>query len=105
MVGKRGFEPPTPASRTPCSTRLSHFPNFLYLYYFEGNNMVLSRLTVHREPITSINTKHTALNRTHTFLKFNIVLFLCPPVSPDIFSLSIMTYYQKVIRVYTKSRK
>ena len=27
LVGKRGFEPPTPASRTLCSTRLSHFPN------------------------------------------------------------------------------
>lgn len=26
MVGKRGFEPRTPASRTLCSTRLSHFP-------------------------------------------------------------------------------
>lgn len=26
VVGKRGFEPPTPASRTLCSTRLSHFP-------------------------------------------------------------------------------
>jgi hypothetical protein len=26
LVGKRGFEPPTPASRTLCSTRLSHFP-------------------------------------------------------------------------------
>ena len=27
MVGKRGFEPRTPASRTQCSTGLSHFPN------------------------------------------------------------------------------
>ena len=26
MVGMRGFEPPTPASRTLCSTRLSHIP-------------------------------------------------------------------------------
>ena len=26
MVGVRGFEPPTPASRTQCSTRLSHTP-------------------------------------------------------------------------------
>ncbi len=29
MVGKRGFEPPTPASRTLCSTRLSHFPTII----------------------------------------------------------------------------
>src|SRR4051812_11503711 len=26
MVGARGFEPPTPPSRTECSTRLSHAP-------------------------------------------------------------------------------
>ncbi len=26
VVGMRGFEPPTPASRTLCSTRLSHIP-------------------------------------------------------------------------------
>src|SRR6202167_3055350 len=26
-VGERGFEPPTPWSRTRCSTRLSHSPN------------------------------------------------------------------------------
>ncbi len=29
MVGERGFEPPTPWSRTRCSTRLSHSPNIL----------------------------------------------------------------------------
>src|SRR5437870_13761699 len=27
MVGARGFEPPTPCSRSRCSTRLSHAPN------------------------------------------------------------------------------
>src|SRR5688572_7406296 len=29
MVGARGFEPPTPWSRTRCSTRLSHAPTSL----------------------------------------------------------------------------
>ena len=29
MVGERGFEPPTPWSRTRCSTRLSHSPTML----------------------------------------------------------------------------
>ncbi len=29
LVGTRGFEPPTPASRTLCSTRLSHVPTSL----------------------------------------------------------------------------
>ncbi len=28
MVGERGFEPPTPWSRTRCSTRLSHSPTY-----------------------------------------------------------------------------
>ncbi len=28
LVGERGFEPPAPASRTQCSTRLSYSPNF-----------------------------------------------------------------------------
>jgi hypothetical protein len=30
MVGARGFEPPTPRSRTECSTRLSHAPTRRY---------------------------------------------------------------------------
>src|SRR5213595_1135632 len=29
LVGERGFEPPTPWSRTRCSTRLSHSPTVL----------------------------------------------------------------------------
>jgi hypothetical protein len=29
LVGERGFEPPTPWSRTRCSTRLSHSPTRL----------------------------------------------------------------------------
>ena len=37
MVGTRGFEPPTPASRTLCSTRLSHVPTcFLNLTKSRG---------------------------------------------------------------------
>src|SRR5581483_2219109 len=31
LVGERGFEPPTPWSRTRCSTRLSHSPTLLAL--------------------------------------------------------------------------
>ena len=27
MVGVRGFEPPTPSSRTKCATKLRHTPN------------------------------------------------------------------------------
>ncbi len=32
LVGVRGFEPPTPASRTQCSTRLSYTPMARILY-------------------------------------------------------------------------
>jgi hypothetical protein len=32
MVGERGFEPPTPWSRTRCSTRLSHSPTSRFYY-------------------------------------------------------------------------
>ncbi len=39
MVGKRGFEPPTPASRTLCSTRLSHSPTvFVYIFVLRSVN-------------------------------------------------------------------
>src|SRR5262249_60353194 len=31
LVGARGFEPPTPRSRTECSTRLSHAPTLCSL--------------------------------------------------------------------------
>ena len=46
MVGERGFEPPTPWSRTRCSTRLSHSPTvdeFLILLQLRGSS--LDRLT------------------------------------------------------------
>src|SRR5712691_6706341 len=32
LVGARGFEPPTPRSRTECSTRLSHAPTEANVY-------------------------------------------------------------------------
>lgn len=32
LVGMRGFEPPAPASRTLCSTRLSHIPIITCLF-------------------------------------------------------------------------
>src|ERR1035437_4572196 len=33
LVGARGFEPPTPRSRTECSTRLSHAPTICSSYF------------------------------------------------------------------------
>ena len=34
MVGERGFEPPTPSSRTMCATRLRHSPNPWFPAFF-----------------------------------------------------------------------
>src|SRR5688500_12503475 len=34
LVGARGFEPPTPRSRTECSTRLSHAPTAVHCTRF-----------------------------------------------------------------------
>src|SRR5947208_5345650 len=33
LVGASGFEPPTPRSRTECSTRLSHAPTYIDVYH------------------------------------------------------------------------
>src|SRR5208282_4362775 len=40
LVGERGFEPPTPWSRTRCSTRLSHSPT-------EVSPFILLHVTLH----------------------------------------------------------
>ena len=37
VVGARGFEPPTPRSRTECSTRLSHAPTQLAILPQSGS--------------------------------------------------------------------
>jgi hypothetical protein len=48
VVGTTGFEPATPASRTLCSTRLSHVPTHLLFYDSSAqlsikNNQIMSR--------------------------------------------------------------
>src|SRR5271163_360441 len=56
LVGERGFEPPTPWSRTRCSTRLSHSPTalravtrktspacFASLYFSLGTDIITSQ--------------------------------------------------------------
>src|SRR6185312_12192468 len=42
VVGARGFEPPTPRSRTECSTRLSHAPTLLLIRTPHGTRRKLS---------------------------------------------------------------
>ena len=40
MVGMRGFEPPTPSSRTRCATRLRYIP----YYYFILDELASTRI-------------------------------------------------------------
>ena len=44
MVGARGFEPPTPWSRTRCATRLRYAPNVLRWVSVEVRVLLLKRL-------------------------------------------------------------
>jgi hypothetical protein len=54
MVGERGFEPPTPWSRTRCSTRLSHSPN-LQLEGFTGQKFLADPFVNARELPQSVS--------------------------------------------------
>src|SRR5256712_7070846 len=58
LVGERGFEPPTPWSRTRCSTRLSHSPTSL-----ERNEH--PRQTVEKRAVTT----HSVVIITFTLLR------------------------------------
>ena len=42
VVGERGFEPPAPASRTQCSTRLSYSPTLFTFFAKPTNISVIS---------------------------------------------------------------
>lgn len=65
LVGKRGFEPPTPASRTLCSTRLSHFPTRIERFSWTGQaNLIFKK-------INGINHKRAfPLSRFHELVHF-----------------------------------
>jgi hypothetical protein len=53
LVGERGFEPPTPWSRTRCSTRLSHSPNLARIHAHEQKTPWQGPLRAH-EPGLSV---------------------------------------------------
>src|SRR5438093_11543993 len=46
LVGARGFEPPTPRSRTECSTRLSHAPTEANCYLTPDTTVNATALVV-----------------------------------------------------------
>src|SRR5450755_4165888 len=56
LVGERGFEPPTPWSRTRCSTRLSHSPT-----YAEAPEELRGALTGTTRLPTNYNTRRRPL--------------------------------------------
>ena len=53
LVGARGFEPPTPASRTRCATGLRYAPITTY-YDFKGPKASLATHGHHPQPGRSI---------------------------------------------------
>src|SRR5688572_2854981 len=54
VVGARGFEPPTPRSRTECSTRLSHAPTAADCTRFRLPNP--ERGTGNTEPVQTLSS-------------------------------------------------
>ena len=62
MVGERGFEPPTPWSRTRCSTRLSHSPTRATA---ARNNIVLARENADAQENYSILAPARAIAASH----------------------------------------
>ena len=73
MVGERGFEPPTPWSRTRCSTRLSHSPTVWSLSYYA----VTSRSSCNNSPVafqscTEPKPQSIALNASCDITKISV---------------------------------
>jgi homocysteine S-methyltransferase len=54
MVGERGFEPPTPWSRTRCSTRLSHSPNLCLEGRLRNERLLAAPVVKHRKLFESV---------------------------------------------------
>src|SRR5512147_166708 len=69
LVGASGFEPPTPRSRTECSTRLSHAPTEETLFYLSAwsgrQPLVLVRELERFHASQRIVRGHVRLQRRH----------------------------------------
>src|SRR5208283_1302648 len=79
LVGERGFEPPTPWSRTRCSTRLSHSPTGAAGGNREGHPPAQSLLDKQNDYNIAALTE-TELTKTTKFLA------LTPHPSVDVIS-------------------
>jgi hypothetical protein len=60
LVGERGFEPPTPWSRTRCSTRLSHSPNLRLVSMFTTERLLADPLVQRRKLPQSVTEARRA---------------------------------------------
>ena len=60
LVGARGFEPPTPRSRTECSTRLSHAPTGRTCY-LTSDPTVNATVALRRRPRQAVAHRHLEL--------------------------------------------
>ena len=71
LVGERGFEPPAPASRTQCSTRLSYSPTrpLMCCCYTTSRNFPwhTKQLIALERPLLFTNSAESARSSTHFF--------------------------------------
>ena len=44
LVGKRGFEPPTPSPPAMCATRLRYFPNYFFTATAINKGIIITRV-------------------------------------------------------------
>ena len=87
LVGTTGFEPATPASRTRCSTRLSHVPTTKGIYLKETlqASVILGFQPVHeicqsRFHITPLQGSDSAEERIIS-TKFRMILAVAPQIT------------------------
>ena len=90
MVGTSGFEPPTPASRTLCSTRLSHVPTKSVLSLLRR---VVNLKLLHLFPKT---TRYAFKLRHVEYLVFLIKIVKRSPPCRKHFSYLWETNYPKI---------
>src|SRR5688500_14447588 len=106
LVGARGFEPPTPRSRTECSTRLSHAPTRVWngLFYL---NFSLDRQRFHRfhgviVGEIGVQRRHRDISVLHglivrTVVRLPVVLPFLDPVPDALARIDHIHYRRDVI--------
>src|ERR1700733_5715011 len=85
MVGERGFEPPTPWSRTRCSTRLSHSPTLRLEGRLRTERLLADAFVNARElqqSVSEAKARPTRASPPQSTLKLSVHCGREPPGSP-----------------------